>query len=61
MTVWGSALIALVSFAVGIASLRTRRRTDQRVWVIVASVVFLLSALCGIYLVATLLLLGGVE
>lgn len=58
---WGSAVLVAALLAGGAVSLHAQRQTGHRIWVGVGSVCFLLSVLGTIYLVATLLLLGGVE
>lgn len=61
MPVWGIAVLAAVFLASGIASLRTGTKTGKRVWTFTYIALFLLCAVCVLYLAAALLLLGGVE
>lgn len=61
MAVWGAAILAVVFFMGGAISLRVGIKNKKSIWKITGIVLFLVCALCILYLAAVLLLLGGIE
>lgn len=61
MNVLTAAVLAGVSLAGGIIFLRMGIKNKRQLWKITGVALFLVCVLCIVYLIATLLLLGGIE
>lgn len=61
MTVLCAAVLVVVSFTGGAVSLRMGIKNKRQLWKITGVALFLVCVLCIVYIIATLLLLGGIK
>ncbi len=61
MPIWFSFILTIIFLSAGILSFRKKVKTGKYTWTFAYITLFILCVACILYIIATFLLLGGIE